>query len=132
VKSAILGTGFTAFDILDVPVPPRADGVISVGSMKGVQYGAFVAALAQSTADLTGIVTSIARATALTAESKAGPDSSPPVSLPLKALRQSSRRLPRAFLELDKGNVLHCKIFSVCGPEWASVKSGCCCKQQVF
>ena len=74
VKSAILGTSFTAFDILDVPVPPRAGGVISVGSTKGVQYGAFVAALAQSTADPTGTVTSIARAAALAAEFKAGPN----------------------------------------------------------
>jgi hypothetical protein len=74
VKDAILGATFTAFDILDVPVPPRVGGVISVGDPKGVQYGAFVAALAQSTADPTGTVTSIARAAALAAEFKAGPN----------------------------------------------------------
>jgi len=74
VKNAILGASFTAFDILDVPVPPRAGGVISIGSTKGVQYGAFVAALAQSTADPTGAVTSIARVAALAAEFKAGPN----------------------------------------------------------
>jgi hypothetical protein len=74
VKNAILGAGFTAFDILDAPVPPRAGGVISLGSTKGVQYGAFIAALAQSTADPTGAVTSIARVAALAAEFKAGPN----------------------------------------------------------
>ena len=73
VKSAILGTSFTAFDILDVPVPPRAGGVISIGSTKGVQYGAFVAALAQSTADPTGTASLFARMAALAAEFKAGP-----------------------------------------------------------
>jgi hypothetical protein len=74
VKSAILGAAFTAFDLLDAPVPPRAGTVISTGSTNGVQYGAFVAALAQSTADPTGTVTSIARAAALAAEFKAGPN----------------------------------------------------------
>jgi len=74
VKNAILGASFTAFDILDVPVPPRAGTVISTGSIIGVNYGAFVAALAQSTADPTGAVSSIARAAALAAEFKAGPN----------------------------------------------------------
>ena len=74
VKSAILGTSFNAFDLLDAPVPPRAGTVISTGSTNGVQYGAFVAALAQSTADPTGTVSSIARVAALAAEFKAGPN----------------------------------------------------------
>jgi hypothetical protein len=74
IKNAILGASFTAFDILDVPVPPRAGGGVSVGDPKAVQYGAFVAALAQSTADPTGAVSSIARAAALAAEFKAGPN----------------------------------------------------------
>jgi hypothetical protein len=72
VKNAVLGTTFTAFDILDVPVPPQAGTVIASGSTKGVQYGAFVAALAQSTADPTGAVSLIGRAAALAAEFKAG------------------------------------------------------------
>ena len=72
VNSASLGTSFTALEVLDVPLPPRAGGVISVGSTKGVQYGSFVAALAQSTEDPTGTVTSIARAAALAAEFRAG------------------------------------------------------------
>jgi len=74
VKNAILGVGFSSFDILDVPVPPRAGGVISTGSTIGVNYGAFVAALALSTADPTGAVNSIARVAALAAEFKAGPN----------------------------------------------------------
>jgi hypothetical protein len=74
VKNAILGASFTAFDILDGPVPPRAGGVISTGSTIGVNYGAFVAALALSTADPTGAVNSIARVAALAAEFKAGPN----------------------------------------------------------
>ena len=74
VKSAILGAAFTAFDLLDVPAPPRAGTVISTGSTNGVNYGAFVAALAQSTADPTGTVSSIARVAALAAEFKAGPN----------------------------------------------------------
>jgi len=74
VKSAILGTSFNAFDLLDAPVPPRAGTVISTGSTNGVQYGAFVAALAQSTADSTVTVSSIARVAALAAEFKAGPN----------------------------------------------------------
>ena len=74
VKSAILGAGFTAFDLLDVPVPPRAGTVISTGSTNWVNYGAFVAALARSTGDPTGTVSSIARVAALAAEFRAGPN----------------------------------------------------------
>ena len=74
VKNAILGASFTGFDILDVPVPPRAGTVISTGSTIGVNYGAFVAALAQSTADPTGAVSSMARLAALAAEFRAGPN----------------------------------------------------------
>jgi len=74
VKSAILGTSFSAFELLDVPVAPRAGSVISIGSEKGVQYGAFVAALAQSIADPTGAVSSVFQVAALAAEFKAGPN----------------------------------------------------------
>jgi len=91
VKNAILGASFTAFDILDVPVPPRAGTVISTGATIGVNYGAFVAALAQSTADPTGAVTSIARVAALAAEFKAGPNK---FTTSVAAVEGAAARLP--------------------------------------
>ena len=91
VKNAILGASFTAFDILDVPVPPRAGTVISTGSTIGVNYGAFIAALAQSTADPTGAVTSIARAAALAEEFKAGPNK---FTSSVAAVEGAAARLP--------------------------------------
>jgi len=91
VKSAVLGTSFNAFDLLDAPVPPRAGNVISTGSTVGVNYGAFIAALAQSTADPTGAVTSIARAAALAAEFKAGPNK---FTTSVAAVEGAAARLP--------------------------------------
>ena len=91
VKNAILGASFIAFDILDLPVTPRAGGVISVESTKGVQYGAFVAALAQSIADPTGTVSSIARVVALAAEFKAGPNK---LTTSVAAVEGAAAKLP--------------------------------------
>jgi len=91
VKNAILGASFTAFDILDVPVAPRAGTVISTGSTIGVNYGAFVAALAQSTADPTATVSSIARVAALAAEFKAGPNK---FTTSVAAVEGAAARLP--------------------------------------
>ena len=97
VKSAVLGTSFNAFDLLDAPVPPRAGTVISTGSTNGVQYGAFVAALAQSTADPTGTVSSIARAAALAAEFKVGPNK---FTTSVAAVEGAAARLPAVAASL--------------------------------
>jgi hypothetical protein len=91
VKNSILGASFTAFDILDVPVAPRAGTVIGTGSTIGVNYGAFVAALAQSTADPTATVSSIARVAALAAEFKAGPNK---FTTSVAAVEGAAARLP--------------------------------------
>jgi len=48
VKVAILGSRFSAFDILDAPSPPRLGGKVGTGDPKSLAYGAFVAALSKS------------------------------------------------------------------------------------